>query len=149
MRAVPISSDLAKRIVAHYEKHGNGDRIFGSAYSAFREAIVRAKIILPKGQLSHVLRHTFASHFVMNGGNILTLQRILGHSDLRMTMIYAHMAPEHLEEAVRLNPLALMSPMTVEPLKKTRGCNQCNPLFYWWPRSDLNRRPKDYEAKRI
>lgn len=116
VRAVPISSDLAKQIVAHYEKHGNGDRIFGSAYSAFREAIARAKIILPKGQLSHVLRHTFASHFMMNGGNILTLQRILGHSDLRMTMIYAHMAPEHLEEAVRLNPLALMPPMVVEPL---------------------------------
>jgi len=45
---------------------------------------------------------------MMNGGNILTLQRILGHSDLRMTMIYARVAPEHLEEAVRLNPLNLV-----------------------------------------
>jgi integrase len=45
----------------------------------------------------HLLRHTFASHFVMNGGNILALQKILGHSDLKMTMIYAHLAPDYLE----------------------------------------------------
>jgi integrase len=44
----------------------------------------------------HALRHTFASHFVMSGGNILTLQKILGHSDLKMTLIYAHLAPDFL-----------------------------------------------------
>lgn len=32
-------------------------------------------VALPRGQKSHVLRHTFASHFMMNGGNILTLQK--------------------------------------------------------------------------
>lgn len=52
----------------------------------------------------HALRHTFASHFVMAGGNILTLQRILGHSDLRMTLQYAHLAPDFLgEEMDRVN----------------------------------------------
>ncbi len=60
---------------------------------------------LPSGQLTHVLRHTFASHFMMNGGNILVLQKILGHADITMTMRYAHFAPSHLEDAVRLNPL--------------------------------------------
>jgi site-specific recombinase XerD len=45
----------------------------------------------------HALRHTFASHFVMNGGNLLALQKILGHSDLKMTMIYAHLAPDFLD----------------------------------------------------
>ena len=34
----------------------------------------------------------------MSGGNILTLQKILGHSDLRMTLIYAHLAPDFLAE---------------------------------------------------
>ncbi|MGI3004037.1 tyrosine-type recombinase/integrase [Shewanella algae] len=60
---------------------------------------------LSKGRASHVLRHTFASHFVMNGGNILTLQRILGHSSIQMTMRYAHLAPEYLIEATKLNLL--------------------------------------------
>lgn len=46
----------------------------------------------------HALRHSFASHFIMAGGNILTLQRILGHSDLKLTMIYAHLAPDFLNQ---------------------------------------------------
>lgn len=76
-----------------------------SCMPAFRVALERSKISLPDGQMTHVLRHTFASHFMMNGGNILTLQRILGHSTVTMTMRYAHLAPDHLQEAVRLNPL--------------------------------------------
>ena len=67
-------------------------------------------IQLIEGQKTHVLRHTFASHFMMNGGNILVLQRILGHANIRETMKYAHFAPDHLEEAAALNPLtSLMS----------------------------------------
>ncbi len=69
----------------------------------------RHNLLETKGQLTHVLRHTFASHFIMNGGNILVLQRILGHSNLTMTMRYAHLAPEHLQEAKALNPLARLS----------------------------------------
>ena len=49
--------------------------------------------------------HTFASHFMMNGGNILVLQRSLGHANLTMTMCYAHLAPDRLQEVVKLNPL--------------------------------------------
>lgn len=108
VRAVPIDPDLAKKIEDHHAKHGTGDRVFATAYAAFSAAVARAKLTLPKGQLSHVLRHTFASHFMMSGRNILTLQRILGHSDLRLTMVYAHVASEHLEDAVRFNPLNLL-----------------------------------------
>lgn len=46
----------------------------------------------------HALRHTFASHYVMAGGNILALQKILGHSDIKMTLVYAHLAPDYLGE---------------------------------------------------
>ncbi len=44
----------------------------------------------------HAMRHTFASHYVMQGGNILALQKILGHSDVKVTMLYAHLAPDFL-----------------------------------------------------
>lgn len=42
----------------------------------------------------HDLRHTFASHWMMNGGCIFKLQRILGHKQIQMTQRYAHLAPE-------------------------------------------------------
>jgi len=42
---------------------------------------------------------------MVNGGDILVLQRILGHASIVDTMKYSHSAPEHLEDTVRLNPL--------------------------------------------
>jgi integrase len=42
----------------------------------------------------HDLRHTFASHWVMGGGDLFRLQKILGHKSIQMTQRYAHLAPE-------------------------------------------------------
>ncbi|QOL13267.1 phage integrase [Dickeya dianthicola] len=100
-RTVPISQELYESLP------DKGGRLFTDCYGAFRSALERTGIELPAGQLTHVLRHSFASHFMMNGGNILVLQRVLGHTDIKMTMRYAHFAPDHLEDAVRLNPLAM------------------------------------------
>lgn len=41
----------------------------------------------------------------MNSGNILVLQRVLRHTDIKMTMRYAYFAPNHLEEVIKFNPL--------------------------------------------
>lgn len=79
---------------------------FQSCYGAFRSAFKRAGLSCPAGQLAHVLRHSFASHFIMNGGNIRTLQQLLGHSSLNVTMRYAHLAPNFLDSARSLNPLS-------------------------------------------
>lgn len=99
-RTVPVSND----ILASLPKRRG--RLFSDCYNAFTRAIEEANITLPDGQHTHVLRHTFASHFMMNGGNILVLQKILGHSTITMTMRYAHFAPDHLEDAVKFNPIA-------------------------------------------
>ena len=50
----------------------------------------------------HDLRHTFASHFMMKGGNIYDLQKILGHYNMDMTQRYAHLSPLHLANAVQI-----------------------------------------------
>lgn len=105
-RSVPITEQLEKDLTTHYANHGDGERLFVTAYSAFREGITTAKLKMSDGQLTHILRHTFASHFMMNGGNILALQKVLGHHSLTMTMRYAHLSPEHLQETRHLNPLA-------------------------------------------
>jgi integrase len=46
----------------------------------------------------HGLRHTFASQWVMKGGDLFKLQKILGHKTVQMTMRYAHLAPEAFSE---------------------------------------------------
>lgn len=101
VRTVPISAELSERVTAYLTKKGR----FTVCLRAFRIALKASGIQLPKGQASHVLRHTFASHFMMNGGGILTLSKILGHSSLSVTMRYAHLSPSHFMEAVRFNPL--------------------------------------------
>ncbi len=48
----------------------------------------------------HDLRHTFASRLVMNGVDILTVNKLLRHATLQVTMRYAHLAENRLHEAV-------------------------------------------------
>jgi len=104
-RTVPISEELYNRI---YPKYG-GSLFTSDPQQKLRRKIKTLGFDLPTGQKVHILRHTFASYFIMNGGNILTLQKILGHSDIQQTMEYAHLAPDYLQDAVRLNPLAVCS----------------------------------------
>ena len=64
---------------------------------AFKRACKRAGI----GDFRfHDLRHTFASYLTMGKESLRTVQTLLGHKDLRMTMRYSHLSPEHLKEAV-------------------------------------------------
>lgn len=98
-RSVPVSDDLYQRV---FERLSIGS--FSDAYSTFTRRLYETGIELPEGQRTHVLRHTFASHYMMNGGNILALQKILGHSSLNMTMKYAHLAPDYLREVLKINP---------------------------------------------
>ncbi|WP_323343648.1 phage integrase [Enterobacter mori] len=102
-RSIPISKELYEEIIAL-----DGFKFFTDCYFQFLSVMDKTSIVLPRGQLTHVLRHTFAAHFMMSGGNILALQKILGHHDIKMTMRYAHLTPDHLETALRFNPLATL-----------------------------------------
>lgn len=104
-RTIPISNETYELLKYKGRKTG---RMFDSQLRvAFEGALKRSKIKLPAGQKTHVLRHTFASHFMMGGGDLLTLQKILGHGSLDMVLRYAHLAPEHLEQAREINPLVI------------------------------------------
>ncbi|HEY3294945.1 MAG TPA: tyrosine-type recombinase/integrase [bacterium] len=75
---------------------------YGTLARRFRQAVKRAG--LDGGVSLHVLRHTFASHLAMAGVDLRSIQAILGHSDISITMIYSHLSPEHLARTVERLP---------------------------------------------
>lgn len=69
------------------------------ARRSLRRALRRAKIT--KKIRFHDLRHTFASNYMMQGGKLYDLQKILGHSSLAMVQRYAHLSDEHIKNKMR------------------------------------------------
>jgi site-specific recombinase XerD len=76
--------------------HENGER-YDEVKRSFKSTCRKAGITDFR---FHDLRHTFASHLVMNGNTVRTVQDLLGHKDIRMTIRYSHLSREHLQAAV-------------------------------------------------
>lgn len=99
-REVPISQEVGKMLKELHEEtvgyFGESDAIFYNAYGepyaadAFRKRLNRRKARLGMKRLSpHMFRHTFGRNFLLNGGDIATLQRILDHATIETTRKYA------------------------------------------------------------
>jgi len=101
-REVPISSALAgvfkalPRTSDYLFSVGNGHRM-RSVREGFISATKRAGIL---NFTFHDLRHTFASHLVMSGVDLLAVKELLGHKSINMTLRYAHLSPDHKRRAV-------------------------------------------------
>jgi integron integrase len=65
----------------------------------FSEAVRKAK--LTKRVTSHTLRHCYATHMLQAGYDLRTIQVLLGHADIRTTMIYLHCLPPKPGKAVK------------------------------------------------
>jgi integrase len=69
----------------------------------------------------HDLRHTMASHWVMGGGDIFKLQKILGHKSIQMTQRYAHLAPNAFSPDYGRFEQVSLDPAEVVPLRRRGG----------------------------
>ncbi|WP_227544349.1 tyrosine-type recombinase/integrase [Marinobacter salarius] len=118
---MPVAPELVKEIQEHLKQHGS----LSFSLSAFRRALDKSDIALPPGQGNHVLRHTSASHFVMNGGDILSLQKILGYSSIGMRMRYAHLSDAHFNIACEKGPRFYLYACTNSNGVYTKAISRC------------------------
>jgi integrase/recombinase XerD len=92
-RDIPISREVAKRLRQLLDEtqqyFGEECKLFMNAYGeeftddAFRRRLNRLKRKLNILKLSpHMFRHTFARNYILNGGDLFTLQKILDHADI-------------------------------------------------------------------
>lgn len=101
LRTIPINETL-QEVLKSLPHHLHSEKLFpdinpNMVTVAFERACKRAGI---NDFRFHDLRHSFASYLTMAGENLRTIQTLLGHKDLRMTMRYSHLSDQTLKEAV-------------------------------------------------
>jgi site-specific recombinase XerD len=79
----------------------------GTVQSVMRNAVEKAG--LEKKASVHTLRHSFATHLLENGTDIRYIQQLLGHSNIKTTMVYTHILPKAARKVV--SPLDRMQGM--------------------------------------
>jgi len=109
-REIPINDKLLQlfqELKRDSKNTGNLDYVFdvihaGHSHNWLRHELIKIgkKAGIDNLTKVHTLRHTFASHLVMSGVDLPTIKKLMGHTDIETTMIYAHLAPEHLSDAV-------------------------------------------------
>jgi integrase len=108
-RLVPLPSD----VVAMLQQRPAPIREWFSGWNLYRLVHAMSRAIQHvglKGVTFHTLRHTFASHAVMNGVDLFTVGKLLGHKTIQQTQRYAHLAPDHMRSAIEQTARALFAP---------------------------------------
>ena len=90
----------------------------GAIYERVRTWSQRAKINKPVSP--HRLRHTFATHLLRAGTDLVTIRDLLGHRMLSSTQIYLHVTAHDLREAADRHPISRLAPVLAELLPGKR-----------------------------
>jgi integrase len=115
-----LEPDAARREGLLFKERGGG--AWGQIRTAFERAVAKAGL---RDFRFHDLRHTAASHLVMRGASLSDVKEILGHSDMKMTMRYAHLSPAHLRRAVdKLDGLTAPYPNPIPDARSDRSTQQ-------------------------
>jgi site-specific recombinase XerD len=104
-RFIPLNETTVELLKSIRTKNTDSEYVFlgthGKALSSVRKPFIKA---LQKTGIQdfrfHDLRHTFASHYVMSGGDMMSLKEVLGHSNLRMVERYSHLASAYKRKMI-------------------------------------------------
>lgn len=108
-RFVPLNNDMINLLfsIKNTSEHvGENNFVFYGARGTPLKSIKKPfKRALEKTGLQdfrfHDLRHTFASHYLMNGGDLISLKEILGHSSLKMVERYSHLSSSYKQNIIK------------------------------------------------
>lgn len=124
IRVIPMAKDLKDILVAKSQGKDFNDLVFLKGFEGFnfhQAAAVCKRYCREAGVKEitfHQLRHSFASNFMMAGGNLFDLQKILGHTDIQMTQRYSHLSPGHLKGKTEILNYGLGKTSKVIELRK-------------------------------
>jgi len=141
IRKVPIN-DIVRQTLVEIPKHPDSPYVFcnknGKPYTDVKKSFFTA--MKKSGIVDfrfHDLRHTFASHLVMAGIDIKTVQELMGHKSIEMTLRYSHLSPSHKQRAVDIlgkkmdtiwTPVAKSKKFSDEPLCITIDISKSNEI---------------------
>ncbi len=125
-RLVPLSSLLLEELRAYWRRYRPADWLFpgqGRCGPLHRGSVQRrfAQLVRPLGFRKHVglhtLRHSYATHLLEAGVDVITLQRLLGHRHLQTTARYLHMSTQHWQRLASPLDALLAVPVPTEPAR--------------------------------
>jgi integrase/recombinase XerD len=121
-RLVPLSARLLEELRAYWREYRPADWLFPgkgarpSCSSAVQRTCKRAlrRCGFRKKVSAHTLRHSYATHLLEAGVDLGTLQRLLGHRDLKTTVRYTHLSVQRVQQTAGLLDL-IAAPAEVTP----------------------------------
>jgi integrase/recombinase XerD len=129
-RLVPLSQRLLEELRRYWKERrpktwlfpaqrGTGHLCVDWVQRLCRRLVARAA--LGKRATLHTLRHSYATHLLEAGVDLLTLQKILGHSALSTTARYVHLSTRHLQKAPSLLDLLVLPKTAPEAVATAEG----------------------------
>jgi integrase len=99
-RTVPLNGVLRK-MFSSIPWEGDKPFPFQASFVTHKfKDYLRASGIKNQSLKLHSLRHTFTSYLLMEGIDVLTVSKLLGHSSIRVTELYAHLVPDHQRASI-------------------------------------------------